>query len=105
MQAGKNRHEDIMDSLELFGREVLPEFKERDERLVAEKAKRLEPVIEQVMARKVDDTPAMPDDYVMRAIPKQMIAAAGNKEAEEFLERFADARAAGDRDADLGILG
>jgi len=105
MQAGKNRHEDIMDSLELFGREVLPEFKERDERLVAEKAKRLEPVIDQVMARKVDDTPAMPDDYVMRAIPKQMIAAAGNKEAEEFLERFADARAAGDRDADLGILG
>ena len=27
MQAGKNRHEDIMSSLELFGREVLPEFK------------------------------------------------------------------------------
>jgi alkanesulfonate monooxygenase SsuD/methylene tetrahydromethanopterin reductase-like flavin-dependent oxidoreductase (luciferase family) len=105
MQAGKNRHEDIMDSLDLFGREVLPEFKERDERLVAEKAKRLEPVIEQVMARKVDETPAMPDDYVMRAIPKQMIAAAGNKEAEEFLERFADARAAGDRDHELGILG
>ena len=25
-QAGKNRHEHIMESLELFGREVLPEF-------------------------------------------------------------------------------
>ena len=31
LQAGKNRHEHIMESLELFGREVLPEFKERDE--------------------------------------------------------------------------
>ena len=27
-QAGKNRHEHIMESLELFGREVLPEFKD-----------------------------------------------------------------------------
>ena len=40
-QAGKNRHEDIMESLELFGTEVLPEFAEREERLAAEKAKRL----------------------------------------------------------------
>ena len=31
MQAGKNRHEDICESLELFGTRVLPEFKERDE--------------------------------------------------------------------------
>ncbi len=30
-QAGKNRHEHIMEALELFGREVLPEFKDRDE--------------------------------------------------------------------------
>src|SRR4029078_4035309 len=33
MQAGKNRHEHIMESLELFGREVLPEFAERDDAL------------------------------------------------------------------------
>ena len=31
-QAGKNRHEHIMEALELFGREVLPEFKDRDEK-------------------------------------------------------------------------
>ncbi len=31
MQAGKNRHEHIMESIELFGAEVLPEFAERDE--------------------------------------------------------------------------
>ena len=32
-QSGKNRHEDIMESLELFGREVLPAFIDRDEQL------------------------------------------------------------------------
>ncbi len=37
MQAGKNRHEDIMESLELFGTEVLPEFAERDGAAVAAK--------------------------------------------------------------------
>ena len=31
MQAGHNRHEHIMESIELFGTEVLPEFIERDE--------------------------------------------------------------------------
>ena len=39
MQAGKNRHEHIMESLELFGREVLPEFAERDEAASAAKAR------------------------------------------------------------------
>ena len=29
-QAGKNSHEDICESLELFAREVMPEFQERD---------------------------------------------------------------------------
>ena len=36
--AGRNRHEHIMESLELFGRDVLPEFVERDERRQREKA-------------------------------------------------------------------
>ena len=31
LQAGRNRHEHIMESIELFGAEVLPEFAERDE--------------------------------------------------------------------------
>jgi alkanesulfonate monooxygenase SsuD/methylene tetrahydromethanopterin reductase-like flavin-dependent oxidoreductase (luciferase family) len=52
LQAGRNRHEHIMESIELFGREVLPEFLERDERQSEEKAERLAPVIEQVMARR-----------------------------------------------------
>jgi len=105
MQAGKNRHEHIMESLELFGREVAPEFKERDEAIRAAKAERLEPAIEAAMARKVDDAPPMPDDYVMRAIPKTMIEAADNDDGREFLDRLADGSARGDREGELGILG
>ena len=38
LQAGRNRHEHIMESIEMFGREVLPEFIERDEAQVAGQA-------------------------------------------------------------------
>ena len=38
-QSGKNRHEDIMESLELFGSDVLPAFIDRDEQLQKEKAR------------------------------------------------------------------
>jgi hypothetical protein len=105
MQAGNNKHEHIMESLELFGREVLPEFLDRDEAATAEKAKRLEPVIEKVMARKTDDAPEMPDDYVMRAMPKQMADQSGNKEFQQMLDKIRDERAAGQRDSSAGILG
>ena len=40
------RHEATMESIELMGKEILPEFIERDESAVAEKANRLAPVIE-----------------------------------------------------------
>ena len=70
-QSGHNQHEHIMESLELFGREVLPEFIERDERLQREKAARLEPVIESAMMRKpASDHPPLDDpDYKFAAIP------------------------------------
>jgi alkanesulfonate monooxygenase SsuD/methylene tetrahydromethanopterin reductase-like flavin-dependent oxidoreductase (luciferase family) len=51
-QAGNNRHEDICSSLDLFGREVLSEFKEREEQLTIEKAERMAPIIERAMNRK-----------------------------------------------------
>jgi hypothetical protein len=37
LQAGKNRHEHICEALERFGTEVLPAFKERDEKQVKAK--------------------------------------------------------------------
>ncbi len=96
-QAGRNRHEDIMESLELFGCEVLPEFAERDKRLSAQKAERLGPVIEKVMARKpTSDHPPLPSpDYSFPAIPR---AAADRSGADEFLslmEQYANDRAVG----------
>ncbi len=51
-QGGKNRHEDICASLELFAAEVMPEFAARDEQRRADKAARLAPSIERALDRK-----------------------------------------------------
>ena len=62
-QGGKNRHEHICESLELFGSDVLPEFAaERDER-VRRKDEELAPFIEAAMARK-KFMPPMTDDEI-----------------------------------------
>jgi hypothetical protein len=105
MQAGKNRHEDICEALELFGREVLPEFKDRELAGADAKAKRLEPIVEAAMARKVDDAPELPDGFSFPAMPRAMVKAAGNEEAERMLEQWAQDRAEGKREDTLGIIG
>jgi alkanesulfonate monooxygenase SsuD/methylene tetrahydromethanopterin reductase-like flavin-dependent oxidoreductase (luciferase family) len=51
-QAGKNRHEDICESLELFCKKVMPEFKDRAEKLEAKKIKELSPAIEKALQRR-----------------------------------------------------
>jgi hypothetical protein len=51
-QAGRNRHEHICESLELFAAEVMPEFKGQAAEREAKKAKELAPFIEAAMARK-----------------------------------------------------
>jgi alkanesulfonate monooxygenase SsuD/methylene tetrahydromethanopterin reductase-like flavin-dependent oxidoreductase (luciferase family) len=98
LQAGRNRHEDIMESLSLFGHEVLPEFKEREAATAAARAAGWEPIIEAAMARRVDDAPAMPDDYVMRALPRQLVEAADNEQGRQWMEGLADKQSVGDRD-------
>ena len=91
-QAGKNRHDHIMEALELFGREVLPEFAERDERAQRAKAERLAPIVEQVMARKpADDHPPLPaDEYEFPAIPRAMADRFGNDQFHQMLDTFAE---------------
>ncbi|MDY7105118.1 MAG: LLM class flavin-dependent oxidoreductase [Actinomycetota bacterium] len=90
LQAGRNRHEHIMESLELFGREVLPEFAERDAGLRAAKAERLAPVIEAAMARRDDRVvPAMDADYRMTALPKQALEQMGGTELVDQIEQGA----------------
>jgi hypothetical protein len=98
MQAGKNTHEDICESLERFATEVMPEFAERDEELVAKKAARFEPIIEAAMERRVDDAPPMPDNFVMKAIPKAMVDQSGNEQFQQWLDSVADHQATGERD-------
>jgi hypothetical protein len=95
MQAGQNRHEHIMESIELFGTQVLPEFIERDEASSRTKSARWEPLIAQAMARRDRQDPVMPAGYVMRAIPKQMVEAMDSEPAHEWLESLADKQAAG----------
>jgi len=51
-QAGNNRHEHICESLELFAREVMPEFAERTEASERAKAERLAPAVEAALARR-----------------------------------------------------
>ena len=106
MQAGHNEHEHIMESIELFGREVLPEFIERDAAAVAAKAKRMEPIVEAAMARRAAiTTPHDIGDYTFGAIPRQWAEATHDQDIEKWLEKFADDRAAGKRDESAGIAG
>ncbi len=51
-QGGRNRHQHICEALELFAREVMPEFKEREAAHQRHKAEALQPYIDQAMARK-----------------------------------------------------
>jgi len=52
MQAGKNRHEHICESIELFEREVLPRFAEGREASEAAKADRLAAAVDKALARR-----------------------------------------------------
>jgi len=90
-QAGKTQHEHIMETLELFGREILPEFQDRDDAAQKAKAARVEPMIEAALARKpAEDHPPLPsEDYAFPAIPRGMADRMGNDEFHQWLEDFA----------------
>ncbi len=107
LQAGKNRHEHICESLELFGREVLPAFKERDETRAEAKADRLAPALEAAFARKAEQPPppVLPPGYSFPAMPRRWAEETGSVELRQWLEQFAESRAKGIRDDRLGILG
>ena len=86
-----------MEALELFGREVLPEFKDRDEKQTADKRKRLAPVIDAVMARKpAADHPPLPSaDYAFPAIPRATADRNGSDQFHQMLDQFAEQSAVG----------
>ena len=66
-QSGRNRHEDIMESLELFAKDVMPEFKERDPGHGHRKREHLAPAIEAAMSRRKPARTA--PDYVIPPPP------------------------------------
>jgi hypothetical protein len=95
--AGRNRHEHIMESLELLGREVLPEFLERDVEQQAIKAQRLEPIIAAVMARKpASDHPPLDPDYEIPAYPRQDADREEGDKFHRWLDDYAAKIAAGE---------
>jgi alkanesulfonate monooxygenase SsuD/methylene tetrahydromethanopterin reductase-like flavin-dependent oxidoreductase (luciferase family) len=68
-QAGRNRHEHICESLELFAREVMPEFHERDEVHQKRKQERLAEAVERALARREGPRTA-PEDYIIPSAPE-----------------------------------
>ncbi len=106
LQAGRNRHEDIMESIELFGREVLPEFVDRDEAARSAKERRLAPAIDAALERKRAAAESSDlGDYEFPALPRQWADATASSEMRDLLDRFADDRAAGRHDMGSGITG
>ncbi len=96
--AGRMRHEHVMESFELFAREVLPEFQDRSERATKEKQERLAPVIEQVMARKpAEDHPPLVEGYEIPAYPRIDADREGSGKFHSWLDDYR-ARIAGGED-------
>ena len=84
-----------MESLELFGREVLPEFIARDAAQVARKAERLAPALERAMARKPAHPPLAVDDYEIPAIPRSVADRKGEDGFHAWLDDYARQTALG----------
>jgi alkanesulfonate monooxygenase SsuD/methylene tetrahydromethanopterin reductase-like flavin-dependent oxidoreductase (luciferase family)/putative sterol carrier protein len=61
MQAGRNRHEHICESIELFASEVMPEFAQRADAADAHRAERFGPAIRAALARREPPRMADPD--------------------------------------------
>jgi alkanesulfonate monooxygenase SsuD/methylene tetrahydromethanopterin reductase-like flavin-dependent oxidoreductase (luciferase family) len=64
LQAGRNSHEHICESLELFAAEVMPAFVDGRDQAEAEKAERLAPAIAAALARR-EPAPTLPTPYVI----------------------------------------
>jgi alkanesulfonate monooxygenase SsuD/methylene tetrahydromethanopterin reductase-like flavin-dependent oxidoreductase (luciferase family) len=86
-QGGRNRHQDICESLELFAREVMPEFKEREAEREARKTEELAPYVEKAMTRK-RRMPALTDDEIptVAALGRQIVAQASEEERKAMKE-------------------
>jgi alkanesulfonate monooxygenase SsuD/methylene tetrahydromethanopterin reductase-like flavin-dependent oxidoreductase (luciferase family) len=63
-------HEETMESIELMGKYVLPEFIEREEATARAKEIRVRPLLDKAEARRVDDRPEMDENLRIGGTPK-----------------------------------
>ncbi|MDQ1396687.1 MAG: hypothetical protein QOG64_1946, partial [Acidimicrobiaceae bacterium] len=68
-QAGKNKHEHICESLQLFAKEVMPDLHEGESEREQKKLDRLGPAIERALARR-QPVRSTPEDYSFAAAMK-----------------------------------
>ncbi len=73
-QGGKNKHEHICESLELFAAEVMPEFKEHEAARQAQKMEELAPYVEAAFKRKQYLQPLAENDIPIYAAYGAMVA-------------------------------
>ncbi len=87
-QGGRNRHDHICEALELFGAEVMPEFKAEEEERERSKMEALAPYLEKAMERK-RRMPELSDDEIPSypALGRQIAATEEQKEMLEKLKR------------------
>ena len=84
MQAGKNRHEDICQTMEMFAEEVLPEFHAGEEEREEAKAKSLKPYVEEALERKTWMKPLKDEDIPAFAAFNRPIAEEGKATGGEL---------------------
>ena len=92
-QAGANRHEHIIESLELFASRVLPDFKKRDAAQVARKNERLAGVIASAEARKpkltsLSEVPIVDSYPVLKRKLEEKAEASGDTEMSDDGKKF-----------------
>jgi alkanesulfonate monooxygenase SsuD/methylene tetrahydromethanopterin reductase-like flavin-dependent oxidoreductase (luciferase family) len=93
-QGGRNLHEHICESLEIFGQEVLPEFAEKDEERQRRKMEELAPYIEKAFERK-KWMQALSDDQIpeVTALGRQIVDTSQqlSPEEQERVRRLSEA--------------
>jgi hypothetical protein len=88
-------HEATMESIELMGKHVIPEFQERDAKAAAAKARRIEPMLERAEARRVDDgRPPFDPNYRIGGTPFSEKSDYVAQEVIEITQRIDDQTAA-----------
>lgn len=78
-----------LETIEIVGKELIPEIHERDERLAREKANRLAPVFDAIEARREEEPSPYPEEYSFSGVPKAWESGVEHDEIRQYLRRMA----------------